>query len=221
MSCSTISSTTAVHITSPCEVATNTANAPLSLLLPAPTQLAPDVGDAIAELLRLSSSISDEQMKLGKNQITFTDVQRRAASDERMAALEAAAEAARKAEEAAKKGGFFSFITDNIALIGLTVVAVAATVATAGGAGPGAVALVGIGISLSTEVASRTGALDAAFGKEAAGWVALGGAVVGSGLTLGASLASSAQAAAELKKAASVVDAVTTVTRAPVRSAKV
>ena len=177
-------------------------------LLPLPSEISADVEDVVAELLRLSSSLSDEQLRIGKTQIASSDVQQRGAAQARRDALESAAEATRKAEEAAKKGGFFSFFTDNLALIGLTVVAAAATVATLGGAGPGAVALVGIGISLSTEVASRTGLLEAAVGGEAAGWVAFGGALIGAACTIGASAAGTLST---LEKTAHLVNAGATV----------
>src|SRR5262249_7191713 len=57
---------------------------------------------------------------------------------------------------------------------------------------PAIVALVGIGISCATQVCSETGALEAAFGEKAAGYIALGGAITGAALTLGGSIWSAA-----------------------------
>ncbi len=89
-------------------------------LLPAPASAQPDVGDAITQLLQVSSQISEQQMLLGKGQVDAAEGQRKVASARRKEALDRAIEAARKAREAQKdSGGFFSFVTDNIGLTGL------------------------------------------------------------------------------------------------------
>lgn len=98
----------------------SSAGATTSPLLPPPASGQPDIGDAITQLLQASSQISEQQMLLGKSQVQMADGQRKIAAARRKEALDRAIEAARKAREAQKhRGGFFSFVTDNIGLTGL------------------------------------------------------------------------------------------------------
>jgi hypothetical protein len=87
-------------------------------LLPAPSaQL--DVGDAITQLLQMSSQLSEQQLALGKGQVEVATDRRKDAAAKRKAALDHAIEAARKAREAKSDGGFFGFVTDHLGATGL------------------------------------------------------------------------------------------------------
>lgn len=87
-------------------------------LLPPPATESIDVGDAITQLLKVSSQLSEHQMQLGKSQVDASLAQRKAAGERRKEALDRAIEAAKKAREASSSSPF-SFITDNIGLTGL------------------------------------------------------------------------------------------------------
>lgn len=98
----------------------SSAQASTFTLLPAPASGQPEIGDAINQLLQMSSQLSEQQMLLGKGQVDAAEGQRKIASARRKEALDRAIEAARKAREAQESGGgFFSFVTDNIGLTGL------------------------------------------------------------------------------------------------------
>ncbi|MBX3202234.1 MAG: hypothetical protein KF894_29155 [Labilithrix sp.] len=88
-------------------------------LLPTPAAETIDVGDAITQLLKVSSQLSEHQMQLGKSQVDANLAQRKAAGERRKEALDRAIEAAKKAREASSSSSPFSFITDNIGLTGL------------------------------------------------------------------------------------------------------
>jgi hypothetical protein len=204
MNCSNVGSTNAVHYVSslPCDPAT----APSAALLPEPAPRV-DIGDALNQLLQVSSQLSEQQVLTGKTQAESANAQREAAADARKEAVDRAAEAARQAQEAQEEGGLFSFITDNIGIIAVAAAAAVVTVATAGSGAPAAVAIIGLAISAGTEVAQKTGALEAVVGEEAANYVAMGGAVVGAAMTLGGSAASLASGASKIKAAADTFNA--------------
>jgi hypothetical protein len=105
-------------------------------------------------------------------------------------------------------------LANKIALmVALSAAAATSVVLTGGTSAPAVVALVGIGISTATQVAAATGGLEAAFGKKAAVYVALSGAITGAALTLGGSawgLIGGVEAAASLGTMADTAKTVTT-----------
>ncbi len=64
--------------------------------------------------------------------------------------------------------------------------AIAATVASGGTCAPAVIASVGIAVSTTTQILQDTGALRAAFGDKAAGYIAMGGSIAGAACSLGA-----------------------------------
>jgi hypothetical protein len=89
------------------------------LLLPAPAE-STDIGDAVMQLLKMSSQLSDQQMQIGKSRVDAAEQQRKVAAEHRREAIDRAIEAARKAREAAEDdGGLFSCITKDLGLAGV------------------------------------------------------------------------------------------------------
>ena len=94
------------------------ATAPGVTLLPAaPTDF--DVGDALTEIMKLTSALTEEQTKGAKSRADSASNARTLASEKRMQAINDAIEAARKAAEAKSSGGLFDFISDNLGPAGL------------------------------------------------------------------------------------------------------
>lgn len=90
-------------------------------LLPA-ASTAFDVGDALTEIMKLSSALAEQQTEGSRNSVATASTARKEASERRMQAIHDAIEAARKADEEKSSGGFFDFVTDNLgpaALVGL------------------------------------------------------------------------------------------------------
>jgi hypothetical protein len=90
-----------------------------SVLLPSPSAVSVDVGDAVGKLLTLSAALGEAQSRVGLTQANVAEGARNAASAKRKEALEQAAEAGRKAQEEAQKGGLFDDITGNMGVVGL------------------------------------------------------------------------------------------------------
>lgn len=88
-----------------------------ALLPAASTSL--DVGDAITEIMKLSSALGEEQTKSSMNSAASASTARKAASEKRMQALNDAIEASRKAADEKSSGGIFDCITDNLGPAGL------------------------------------------------------------------------------------------------------
>lgn len=89
-------------------------------LLPPPAPAAPgDIGDAVTQLMQLSSELSQQQTEMGRTDADIAASRREAAANKRKEAINKALDAARKAREAANDKGFFASITDNIGLTGL------------------------------------------------------------------------------------------------------
>src|SRR4051794_34620169 len=87
-------------------------------LLPSPkTEF--DVGDALTTMLKLGSTLTDQQTNASKNSVMSAANARKAVSEKRMQAISDAIEAARKAADEKSSGGMLDFVTDNLGPAGL------------------------------------------------------------------------------------------------------